>query len=126
MRLRKLMMVTLAVCLAASMTPQILNAQSTLNNDAVVKLVRAGLSEDLVISTINSQPGFYDTSTDGLIALKKAGVSDRIVGAIVTRSTAPATAPPAASIPVANNPDDPAQVHSPGIYILVAGSDKRL
>jgi S1-C subfamily serine protease len=63
----------------------LLFAQQSLNNDAVIKLVKAGLSEDLIVSTINAQPGAYDTSTDGLIALKRAGVSDRVVSAIVQR-----------------------------------------
>lgn len=57
-------------------------AQQSLNNDAIVKMAKAGLSDDLIIATINSQPGTYDTSTNGLIALKTAGVSDKIVEAI--------------------------------------------
>ena len=98
MRFKKLLVATLAVCSAICMAPQTLNAQQTMNNDAVIKLVKAGLSEGLILSTINSQPGAYDTSTDGLIALKKAGVSDKVVGAIVTKGFAPAPVPVAASV----------------------------
>ena len=47
----------------------VLVAQQALNNDAVIKLVKAGLSDDLIVSTITAQAGSYDTSTDGLIAL---------------------------------------------------------
>ena len=54
-------------------------AQQPLNNDAVIKLTRAGLSDDLIITTINANAGAFDTSTDGLIALKKAKVSDKVV-----------------------------------------------
>jgi hypothetical protein len=86
MRFKKLIVATLAVCSAICMAPQTLNAQQTMNNDAVIKLVKAGLSEDLIISTINSQPGTYDTSTDGLIALKKSGVSDKVVDTLIKRS----------------------------------------
>ena len=128
MRFKKLLVATLAVCSAICMAPQTLNAQQTMNNDAVIKLVKAGLSEDLIISTINAQPGNYDTSTDGLIALKKAGISDKLVGAIVTKSLAPTptSAPVAAPASAANNSDDPTQVHAPGIYILAAGlTDKQ-
>ena len=50
-------------------------AQQALNNDSVIKLVKAGLSDDLIVTTINSEAGTYDTSTDGLIALKSAGIS---------------------------------------------------
>ncbi|MGA9062509.1 MAG: hypothetical protein WB341_12690 [Terracidiphilus sp.] len=69
----------LVCCLAVT-------AQQALNNDAVVKLVTAGLSDDLIVSTINVSPGTYDTSADGLNALKTAGVSDKIMAAIVTRA----------------------------------------
>jgi hypothetical protein len=68
----------------------VLGAQQLLNNDAVVKLEKAGLSDDLIISTINSQAGNYDTSPDGLIALKSGGVSDKVVAAIVTKINSPA------------------------------------
>jgi hypothetical protein len=79
----------------------LLASQQGLNNDAVIKLTKAGLSEDLIISNINSQKGSYDLSADGLIALKAAGVSDRVVNSIVqktsgsaaSRDTVPTAAP---------------------------------
>lgn len=85
----------------------LLVAQQALNNDAIIKLVKAGLSDDLIIATINAQPGIYDTSADGLIALKAAGVSDKVVAAIVAKAAAPAvpTPPP---VPVANPGAPPA------------------
>lgn len=104
-------------------------AQQALNNDAVIKLVKAGLSDDLIVSTINSQPGNYDTSTDGLIALKTASVSDKVVAAIVARASAPApiAAPAAAPIPapapVADDPNDPASPHDPGVYMMATTHD---
>jgi len=78
-------------------------AQQTLNNDAIVKLAKAGLSEDLIVTTISSQAGTYDTSADGIIALKAAGVSDKVVAAVVAKAAAPAAAPaPAAPPPVSS------------------------
>jgi hypothetical protein len=97
----------------------LLVAQQSLTNDSVIKLVKAGLSEDLIVSTINASPGTYDTSADGLIALKTAGVTDKVVSAILTKASSPAasavapvTLPPAA----AQNPDDPLSPHEAGIY----------
>ncbi|MDR3437807.1 hypothetical protein [Telmatospirillum sp.] len=114
----------------------LLLAQQALNNDAVVKLVKAGLSDDLIVSTINSQAGTYDTSTDGLIALKTAGVSDKVVAAMVAKAAAPPPAPPAPVAPPAPaapppppppppvaDPDDPMTPHDPGVYLLTAGHD---
>lgn len=71
------------VLLAASM----LAAQQTLNNEAIIKLAQAGLTDDLIITTINANPGAYDTSPTGLIALKKAKVSDKVVSALVMKSS---------------------------------------
>jgi hypothetical protein len=62
-------------------------AQQPLNNDAVIKLAKAGLTDDLIITTINANAGNFDTSTDGLIALKKAKVSDKVVAAMVMKAT---------------------------------------
>jgi len=60
--------------------------QKTMNNDSVIKLVQAGFSEDLVVSTINASPGDYDTSVDAIIALKTAGVGDKALAAIVAKT----------------------------------------
>jgi hypothetical protein len=86
------MVVFLAICPLAF-------AQQALNNDAIIKLVKAGLSDDLIVTTINAQPGNYDTSTDGLIALKTGGASDKVVSAIVLKATAAPPPPPAAPAP---------------------------
>ncbi|MGA9070141.1 MAG: hypothetical protein WB424_07795 [Terracidiphilus sp.] len=64
-------------------------AQQSLNNDAVIKLIQSGLPDDLVITTINASPGTYDISVDGLIALKSANVSDKVVAAIIAKANAP-------------------------------------
>lgn len=72
-------------------------AQQSLNNDSVIKLVKAGLSEDLIITTINSSPGTYDTSANGLIALKQAGASDKVVAAIVLKAAGPSATLPASA-----------------------------
>lgn len=100
-------------------------AQQALNNDSVIKLVKAGLSDDLIVSTINASPGAYDTSTNGLIALKAAGVSDKVVAAIVVKANAPAevASAPAPSAPAADDPDDPASPHEPGVYMIATATD---
>ncbi|MGO9318480.1 MAG: hypothetical protein ACLPXT_13520 [Terracidiphilus sp.] len=76
-------------------------AQQALNNDAIIKLVKAGMSDDLIVTTINAQPGNYDVSPDGLIALKTGGASDKVVSAIVLKASAAPPPPPAAPAPPA-------------------------
>jgi hypothetical protein len=96
-------------------------AQQTMNNDSVVKMVKAGFSDDLIVTTINSQPGAYDASADGLIALKSAGVSDKVVAAIVAKGSAPAASPaaPPAVAPVAPTSEatSPRQSGEPRIFV---------
>ena len=76
----------------------VLIAQQALNNDGIVKLVKAGLSDDIILSTINASPGSYDTSANGLIALKTGGASDKVISAIVLKASGGApTAVPAAA-----------------------------
>jgi hypothetical protein len=77
----------------------ILSGQTTLNNESVVKLIKAGLSDDLVVSTVNAAPGGYDASADGLIALKAAGASDKLISAIVLKASSPSPGVQAATPP---------------------------
>lgn len=112
---------TLFALVLLVLCPAFLVAQDALTNDSVVKMLKAGLSEDLVISAINSKPGTYDTSVDGMIALKGAGASDKVISAVVLKSSGSATQAPVAggpAAPAATDPDDPASPHDAGIYIF--------
>jgi hypothetical protein len=121
---RNLTLAVMVLCLSSFLT-----AQQSMSNDSVIKLVRAGLSDDLIISTINASPGAYDTSADGLIALKKAGASDKVVASIVTKATVPASAgaSPTTPVPVtiastpANEAGAPTQARDkPRVYLTSA------
>jgi hypothetical protein len=105
-----------------------LSAQQALDNAAIVKMVKAGLSADIVVATVNSQAGHYDVSADGLIALKKAGTSDAVISAMIARTNGAPT--PAAATnqaaPVANGMGAnglPMGVDSVGIYYKDAGGN---
>jgi hypothetical protein len=71
----------------------LLFAQQTLDNNAIIKLIKAGLSDDLIVNTINLSPGNYDTSANGLIALKKAKASDKVIAAIQLKASGAASNP---------------------------------
>jgi hypothetical protein len=82
-------------------------AQEVLTNDSVISMVKGGLSEAVVLARIRSSPANFDTSTNSLLALKKAGVSDKVIEAMVSapRSGAAAAAPtPAAPSTAASAP----------------------
>src|SRR5215218_2087661 len=58
----------------------------TLTNASVVKLVRAGFKEKTVIAIINARPVSFDLSPDRLIELKKGGVPEHVILAMLARS----------------------------------------
>ena len=106
----------LALALFA-LTPLMVLAQSAMDNESVIKMMKAGLSDDLIISTVTSSPGNYNVTADGIIALKTAGASDKVVAAIVAKAsgTGPAAAAPAAAAPAATN-GLPAGIDEVGVY----------
>ncbi len=86
------------------------SAQQALNNDAILKLVKAGMGDDLIVNMVNTQPGTYSLSTDDLIALKSSGASERVISAMLLKKSGGAPAGPTVSTPVAGLP------HEIGIY----------
>lgn len=62
-------------------------------NDDIIRMAKAGLSDDILIQAIQTKPGHYDTSPDDLIALKTAGVSDRVISAMEIHGTGLAQRP---------------------------------
>ena len=67
------------------------SAQDVLTNESVIGMVKAGLAESVIIQKIRASSRKFDTSTDGLIKLKAAGVPDKIVEAMISGG-APAAA----------------------------------
>ena len=55
-----------------------------LKNQDVIKMVKAGLDDALIIAKIGSSKCQFDTSTDALIQLKQSGVSAAVLKAIVS------------------------------------------
>src|SRR5437899_3138775 len=59
------------------------SSSTGLTNRDIVKLAQAKLPDKIVIAKIKSSTCDFDTSPDGLIKLKQAGVSDSVLQAIV-------------------------------------------
>jgi hypothetical protein len=59
-------------------------AQDVLTNESVIGMVKGGLAESVIIQKIRASSRKFDTSTDGLIKLKAAGVPDKIVEAMIS------------------------------------------
>ncbi len=76
----------------------VINAQhtDTLTNEQIIKLSKAGFSNEVLKSKIQMSPAKFDASLDGMLALKKAGVSEEVINLIVTNPNG-----------VANNSNNP-------------------
>ncbi len=61
------------------------DAQQTLTNASVVKLTKAGFKEKTIISIINTRIPNFDLSPDRMIELKRNGVSEKVILAMLAR-----------------------------------------
>lgn len=59
------------------------SAQDAVTNESVVNMVKGGLSEGIILDTVNQNSGNYAVSPNDLISLKAAGVSDAVISAMV-------------------------------------------
>lgn len=101
-------------------------AQETMTNDEVITLTKAGLSGPIIEGKIRSSKTNFDMSTDALIKLKQAGVSDAVVAAMLeAKSGKPMMASGggsssngSATVGALGDPNDPMAKHNYGIYLF--------
>jgi hypothetical protein len=103
----------LALCAAAPPC----SAQQEITNDSVIQMTKAGLGDALIIQSVNATPSKFATTTSDIIALKQAGVSERVIGAMVAKNGArpEAALPPPSSkgrVPLDTGTDPPAEPRS--------------
>jgi hypothetical protein len=92
--------------------------QEPLTNASIVKMTKAGLGEDLIVSMVQNQPGHYDLSPDSLVSLKGDGVSEKILAAMAAKNAAPAAAPAGAAKTASADPYEDMDI---GVYHKVKG-----
>jgi len=92
---RTMLVVALVALMALSLPAATSLAQEVLTNDSVVQMIKAGLPESVVIAKIRSTATKFDLRTESLVGLKKNGVSDKVLEAMMTPG------PPAAGTPAA-------------------------
>lgn len=127
--MRKLAILTFLLA-AASARPSLAAqsaapASAAMTNDDVVKMVAAGLSDQIVVGAIQqTKARNFDLSPAALIDLKAKKVSDSVVAAMLNPSgpTAPPAVPPFTGAPfspapVLPNSDNPLEPHTTGIYL---------
>src|SRR5207249_2275487 len=73
---------------------------SSLTNDDVINLKRAGVGDEVILLKIQSGPTNFKTGAPDLVALKEAGVSDPVIAAMLKSPASNTTTPTA---PLGNN-----------------------
>jgi hypothetical protein len=104
--MRVVLVLALVATLALSLPAATSLAQEVLTNDSVVQMIKAGLPEGVVITKIRSTATKFDLRTESLVSLKKNGVSDKVLEAMMAggspatgaQAAAPAAAPAAGSL----------------------------
>ena len=116
---------TLRLAAILLLSPGLVFAQSNkpLTNDDVVQMVKGGFDESTTVAAIESADTNFDNSVQALMALKAAGVSEKVISAMLaaTKKKAEAAKPAvAAAAPApAANPDVPEDM---GVYTKLKGS----
>jgi hypothetical protein len=80
----------LNLILAALLQPSFLRPELNrprLNNEDVVKLARGRLSESVVIRVIEVYESDFDVSGEGLTRLRRSGVGDKVIEAILSKAS---------------------------------------
>lgn len=105
-------------------------ATNEITNADVVKMVKAGLGDSVVIAALRGpKKTRFDLSPDGLVALKTAGVSDGVIAVMLNPEAPVATAAAAPVTPAPQptpDPNDPLSPHDGGIYIDLGTGSPRL
>jgi hypothetical protein len=79
---------------AKSAPPQAAPATTADDVDAVVQLIKGGMPESLVVKTIQKSGKKYTLAPTDVLRLRKAGVGDTVIEAMMDASPMPAVSPP--------------------------------
>ena len=83
--LRSLLIVPLVLVLPAIALAQRSQKETPLTNASIIKLAKAGFKEKTIISIISARVPAFDLSPDRMIELKRNGVSEKVIVAMLAR-----------------------------------------
>lgn len=92
----------------ASASPR--SAVRELDNATIIRMTKAEVGDSIILQTIRTQPGSFRTGPDDLIELKKAGVSEAVISAMLARNSGMAQREdpkPVEVTPLSPDVDDP-------------------
>jgi len=120
------------------------DAAKPVTPEDVLTMMSVGLSDSIILAKIHQHNQPIDLSTDDLVRLKKAKVSDAVIRELIDPSTVPTVAAASSTVVVQNpmygnggaasgatpgsgdmagDPNDPLAAHDSGIYVFTADHD---
>jgi hypothetical protein len=121
MRAKRTLLIAAILLLAAGAAFS--QSNKPLANDDVVQMVKGGFDESTTIAAIEASDTNFDTSVQALMALKTAGISEKVISAMLAatkkKTEAAKPAAPAAAAAPAANPDVPDDI---GVYTKLKGA----
>ena len=101
-----------AVISIVSITTPLFAADEVLTNASITEMKSLGLGDEVIVGKIKTSICKFDTSIAALKQLKDAQVSDAIIQAMLAAGT-----PSTPVAPPPGDPNDPAALHDPGVYL---------
>lgn len=82
--------IAVSILLLCSLLSALAGAQTrrSLTNDDILKMVNLGFDESTIIKTIQANDANFDTSVEGLLALKNAGLAKNVIDAMLDAQAA--------------------------------------
>ena len=96
MKLICLLLLTVSLTLTA-LTGISQSASAVLTNLGVIDMHKSGLGTDIILTSIESSPSKFNVTAPGLIALKKAGVDESVIKAMIEKQSGKVSATSVAS-----------------------------
>jgi hypothetical protein len=79
---------------AAYQQAQVAADQAALSNADIIYMVRSGLSSEIIVNSIHSRGGRFDTTPEAIVQLKSNGVGDYLIQVMQSTPPPSATVPP--------------------------------
>lgn len=117
--MRKVSLVAIVLCIAGASIISSQEVSKRLTNQEIIDMVHAGISDDVIIAKIRSAHGqdqlAFDTSVEGMKALKAANVPEDVIKVMINPAPTPVSIAPAAggAAPAADPNFPPPEV---GVY----------
>jgi hypothetical protein len=108
----------LGIALVVTMTISVGWAQNQakpLTDDDIIRMTKSGLGESTILAVMQASPANFDISPNALIAIKRAGVTQNVINAVVAAGTNKSNSSAVTQSPAASPVDTATPDPTPGL-----------